>query len=284
MTLTSTPSTASVGRERSRRRLAERYGSAQNLDVAAHNDVLDVQLRHRTVRSYLPDALEPSIVPTLVAAAQSAPSSSNLQLWSVVAVEDAGRRDRIAALAGGQEHIRTAPLLLVWVADLARARAIGSAADVHLEGSEFLESTLVAVIDAALAAQNALVAAESLGLGTVYIGAVRNHPQQIAAELGLPPGVVAVVGLVVGHADPAGGERVKPRLPQEAVLHRERYDLDSQDAHVATYEQLIEPFYRSEGLPGGWRERVIDRLRVPGSLKGRAHLRSALEALGLPSK
>jgi nitroreductase len=245
--------------------------------------VLATQLRHRTVRRYLTDPLADHVVPTLVAAAQSAPTSSNLQLWSVVAVTDPLRKARLAALAGDQEHVRTAPLLLVWLADVARARALGEREGVRLEATDYLETTVVAFLDAALAAQNAVVAAESLGLGTVYIGALRNHPAQVAAELGLPEGVVAVVGLVVGHLDPAGGERVKPRLPQAAVLHAERYH-GVQAEHVAAYEERMAPFYREEGLDGGWRDRVVDRLRVPGALRGRAHLRTTLAALGFPSK
>ncbi|MEF2985466.1 nitroreductase family protein, partial [Pseudomonas aeruginosa] len=95
-------------------------------------------------------------------------SSSNLQTWSVVAVQDPDRKARLAELAGNQGHIREAPLFLVWVADLARTRAVATAAGSPAEGLDYLESLLVAVIDAALAAQNAVVALESLGLGAVY--------------------------------------------------------------------------------------------------------------------
>lgn len=245
--------------------------------------VLEIQLDHRSVRRFLPHALAPSVLPTLVAAAQSAPTSSNLQLWSVVAVTDPARLARIAALLGEQDHVRDAPLLLVWVADVARVRTLAASRNTEVHATGYLETTLTAFLDTALAAQNAVVAAESLGLGTVYLGGVRDRPEAIAAELKLPRGTAPVVGLVVGYPDPASPGRVKPRLPQAVVLHHETYDMARQLRPLGAYDRRMTAFYRDEGLAGGWIGRTLTRLRGPGSLRGRDRLRSALAALGMPS-
>jgi nitroreductase len=266
--------------------IGERYGTATEADgpgvPPAWNDVLATQLAHRSVRSYLPEPVPDATIATLVAAAQSAPTSSNLQLWSVIAVRDPARKARLAELAGRQQHIVDAPVLLVWLADLARARRIAADHSGDTEGADYLESTVVAVVDAALAAQNALVAAESLGLGTVCIGALRNHPVEVAAELGLPEGVFAVFGLVVGHPDPAAQAKVKPRLPQQAVLHHETYDLPGQAEHVRSYEERIRGFYDGVGLETSWMQRVATRFGSVAGLRGRDRLRQAMHQLGFP--
>ncbi|MFE3544701.1 NADPH-dependent oxidoreductase [Nocardia sp. NPDC059177] len=258
----------------------QRYADPALAVPGAWNPVLQVLHEHKSVRRYLPDPVSPETIELLVSAAQSAASSSNLQVWSVIEVRDAERRARLAAVAGGQQHIEQAPVLLVWTADFARLRQLAEDRDAPLAGSDYLESSYVGFIDAALAAQNAVVAAESLGLGTVYIGALRNDPERVAAELQLPDGVFAVFGLVVGHPDPTEGTRVKPRLPRAAVLHRESYDLAVQRAAVADYEQRIGELYRDQGLPFSWIERVLARLASAASLNGRDRLREHLTARG----
>lgn len=262
--------------------VAERYRDPAPAAPAEWNQVLQVLHEHRSVRRYLPGPLPDGVLELLVSAAQSAPTSSNLQVWSVVAVRDPQRKTRIAALAGDQEQIRQAPLLLVWTADLARLRGLAADRGAPLEGADYLESSYVAFLDAALAAQNAVVAAESLGLGTVYIGAIRNNPEQVAAELELPEGVFAVVGLVVGRPDPAEGARVKPRLPQAAVLHEETYSAAGQREQLSEYEHRIAQFYAEQDLAHSWSERVLARLASAESLKGRDRLRESLAARGFP--
>ncbi|MFC7692377.1 nitroreductase family protein [Paeniroseomonas aquatica] len=147
-------------------------------------------LDHRSVRGYRPDAPPEGTLETLVAAASSAATSSNLQTWSVISVRDPAKLAVLAEIAGGQKHIQQCPIFLVWLADVSRNERLGQDEGTVLEGMPYLETFLVAAIDAALASQNAVVAAESLGLSTVYIGALRNDVVRVAETLGLPPGVV----------------------------------------------------------------------------------------------
>ncbi len=261
-----------------------RYGSPDMAVPAAGSPIIDHLLAHRSVRAYLPDPVGDDQLAAIVAAAQSAASSSNLHAWSVVAVRDPARKARLAELAGDQAHIGQAPLLLVWLADLARleqvARKVGEA---HV-ALDYLEMFEVGVIDAALAAQNAVAAAESLGLGTVYIGAMRNRPEDVAAELQLPPRVVAVFGLCVGTPDPAQPAAVKPRPPQSVVLHHETYSLPRQAAGLEQYDGAMAAFYASQGMQvrGSWSNHSAKRVRDTAALSGRDRLVAALNALGFP--
>jgi len=261
--------------------LACRYGTANGPTSILWNDTIARLLEHKSVRAYRSEPLPDSVVPTLVAAAQSAASSSNLQYWSVVAVTDVERRKQLAQLAGGQQHIIDAPLILLWVADLARAHDIASRNDAPAEGFVFLESFLVAALDAALAAHNAVIAAESLGLGTVYIGALRNRPEEVAAIIELPSNSAVVFGLVVGWPDAERTPGIKPRLPQSAVLHHEHYSSAVQAAAVERYDGTARVFQQSQGQPAvGWISQVLQRGASAAALHGRDRLADALKALG----
>ncbi|BCM86778.1 NADPH-dependent oxidoreductase [Methylobacterium indicum] len=274
------------GTER-REAVTARYGgeAARAVAEGPWNDVIAALLAHRTVRAFRPDPLPEGTLDTLVAAAQSAASSSNLQTWSVVAVEDPATRKRLSGIAGGQRHVAEAPLVLVWLADLSRLDALGRDRGKPTDGLAYLEMLMVGVVDAALAAQNAAVALESLGLGTVYIGALRNDPEAVAALLGLPPNVLAVFGLCVGHPDPARPAAVKPRLPQGVVLHRGRYDPALADGAVAAYDAAMRDFQAGQGMPQvGWSDAALDRVRGPESLSGRDRLREILERRGFGLK
>lgn len=261
--------------------LKARYGAGESDFAIRTNETIEVLLSHRSVRAYLPDALPAGTLEAIIAAAQSASTSSNVQAWSVVAVTDAGLKAELAKVAGGQKHMEECPVLLVWIADLARTKMMGARHDYPTEATPYLESYTVAVVDAALAAQNAVVAAESFGLGTVYIGAMRNNPERVAELLKLPPNAFGCFGLCVGFPDPARPFNVKPRLPQRVILHREHYDASLPQEAVDAYDATLAAFQATENLaPTGWTKAMKSRWRDAGSIKGREKLRGALIALG----
>lgn len=268
--------------------LQQRYGdAAPALDAPAlpGDDALQQLLGHRSVRAYTAQPLAAGTLERLVAAAQSAATSSNLHAWTVVAVQDPARKARLAELCGQQAHVAQAPLFLVWLADLSRLDRNAQRQQRPADANRYLEHFVLAVVDAALAAQNAVVAAEAMGLGTVYIGGLRNHADTVAAELQLPAHVFPVFGLCVGHPDPAQPTAVKPRMPQPLVLHHETYrapDAAPTEAeHIAQYDAILQAFQRSQGLkPAGWSEVAAQRVAGPQCLSGRDALQQFVRGQG----
>lgn len=243
------------------------------------NTVIELIHRHASVRHYKPDPLPREMIETIVRAAQRASTSSNLQTWSVIAVTEAGRRQHLAELCG-QNHIAEAPLFLAWCADLARLDRVCQMRG-YTQVTQYVENFLVAAIDAVIAAQNAALAAESLGLGICYIGAIRNNPQAVIELLALPRLTFPVVGMTIGW--PAHTPRVKPRLPLEAVLHWETYNPD-QDEALRSYDREMAssgiyarlPLSEEERGDYGWLEHSARR----ASQAQRTNLREILEKQG----
>lgn len=265
--------------------LRRRYGIDQPTETSEWNAALETILSHRSVRTYLPKPVPESALKLIVAAAQSAPTSSSLQAWSVVAVEDPDRKAKLAELASPNPQILSAPLFLVWLADLSRLRKITAERGKTGEGLDYLESFLLAAIDAALAAQNALVALESLGLGCCYIGAMRNHPEEVGRVLGLPPETFAVFGMTVGYPDPSVETEMKPRLPQSIVLHHEQYRADLGETDLSAYDDVMRSFQTGQGMAvRGWTNVVANRIADAAALKGRHVLLDVVRRMGFKVK
>lgn len=262
--------------------LATRYQSGMEFPDGPWNEIIATMLSHRSVRAYKSDPLPPGMLERLIAAAQSASTSSNLQAWSVVAIEDPANKEVLYEAAGKQRHIRQAPLFLAWLADLHRLEVVATCRNVKPEALSYIEMFLVAVIDAALAAQNFVVAAESVGLGTVYIGALRNQIDVVADLLKLPSHVMPVFGLCVGYADPARAGAIRPRLEPGAVLHRETYDVAAQLPAIQRYDEIMSRWYMEQGIkaPESWSGHSAQRIENAAALSGRDVLREQLLKLG----
>lgn len=246
--------------------------------------VIEQQYRHRSVRRFLDADVSDAEIRAVVGAAQSASVSSNLQVWSVIAVRDPDRRHRIATAIGNRGFIEAASVLLVFVADFARATHVVRAKGEPTESIDYLDNTLVGFVDAGIAGQNAILAAESLGLGGVFLGSIRNAPLAVADVLGLPEYVFPVCGIAIGHPDPEDTAGIKPRLPQSAVLHWDAYDVDAWETAADVYEERIAEYYDEQEQHGySWKATLANRLRSVEGLHGRDAIRAQLAQQGLPS-
>lgn len=184
--------------------------------------VYDVIMRRRTVRSFLDTPVEEEKVLQLLDAAIQAPSGGNIQPISIIRIEKPEGRAKLAKLAANQPWVAKAPLCFLFCVDFHRTGKWADAEGASYGGEKALMSFLLAYADVFCSAENAVLCATSLGLGTVYIGMVLAVMTEIRKEFGLPEKVVPVVALCVGYPKkvPAG----IPKLPRGAMVHCERYE------------------------------------------------------------
>ncbi|KAL4876007.1 Nitroreductase-like protein [Aspergillus karnatakaensis] len=221
-------------------------------------------LTHESCRSFLPTPLPPSTLPTLTAAAQSASTSSLLQTYDIIAVQDPQRKSLLASLSESQPFINQAPLLLIFCPSLRRLENLSTLYNTQPKALDTMEMFITCTVDAAIAGQNVVFAAESLGLGACYVGAIRNDMERVCEVLGLPRLTYPVFGIAVGYPErlsgsdsgAGSGNGIKPRLPMGEILHDEVWseDLERQRGNIEAYDAVLGEFYLGQRKGGrdGW--------------------------------
>jgi FMN reductase [NAD(P)H] len=240
-------------------------------------------LDRRVSRRYRAEPVSDALLDTLLAAAQSAPSKSDLQQYSVVVLRDAAKIQRIADWIGTMDWIATAPVFLVWCGDMRRGQRL---CELHgmPHANNNLDTFLNTAVDGALAMAAFMAAADAEGLGTCPISYVRSHIEKVTPLLGLPSGVYPLAGLTVGW--PEFRRPVSMRLPPSVVVHRERYDdseladeLAAYDARRRAREPLAAGSLKNNDVYGskegvGWSENAARQLSVPERFGFAAYLRT----------
>lgn len=187
---------------------------------------------HRSIRRFHPDPVPDDVLQRVLESALRASSSGNMQAWSVVVTRDRTLRERLTEPHMGQPMVLEAPVLLTFCSDFRRMRrwlALSGAAD----GFDDPFACAVGAVDAVLASQNAVLAAEAEGYGVCYLGSTLANGDAIARVLELPESVVPVVGFVLGR--PAEDPAPRDRLPLDALVHHDTYRELDDDALRAAY-------------------------------------------------
>ncbi len=184
------------------------------------NTTIQTLLNHKTIRSYLNKPISNEIFEVLMEVANRTASSSGMQQASIIHVVDQSKKEIIAQVCK-QDYVAQAPVLLIFVVDQHRNHHIAMEVSNQANQTNDVDRFFQGFTDAALMAQSVVTAAESLGLGTTYLGAIHNDDETVIKALNLPHLTYPVVGLLIGytHIEPT----LKPRLSTSLRVFKDEY-------------------------------------------------------------
>jgi FMN reductase [NAD(P)H] len=208
------------------------------------NPVLECLFKHRSIRRYKNQPVEDEKLQLIIKAAQAAPSWCNGEQVSIIVVKDQALKEKLKEYCGGQKYVATCPVFLVFCADFYRVSIAFEKAGKTKEDFEKYMSNIDTLIigshDVGICMQNATVAAESFGLGTVDIGAIRYKSLEVTKALNLPKYCIPICGLCIGYPDDDPG--LKPRLPPKAICFENKYNVENAKAGVDEYDEIMKKY------------------------------------------
>ena len=211
------------------------------------NPVLESLFKHKSIRKYKNQPLEEEKLKLIIKAAQAAPTWCNGEQVSIIVVKEQSQKYKMKDLCWGQSYIGTCSVFLVFCADFYRCSiAFEKAGKTKEEFEKYvknIDTVFIGCHDVGICLQNAVVAAESMGLGTVDIGAIRSKSLEVAKELNLPKYVIPICGLCIGYPDADPG--LKPRLPMSAICFEGKYDTAKAKAGIDEYDETYKKYLGS---------------------------------------
>ena len=181
---------------------------------------METIFKHRSIRRYKPDAIPENILDRILEAATRASTTGNMQLYSIVVSTDPKVKQALSPCHFNQPMVTEAPVVMTLCADIHRFDLWCEQRGAEPGYDNFLWFVNGA-IDALLASQNAVLEAETHGLGICYLGTTTYTADKIVEILRLPKGVIPVTTVVMGY--PTDCPPLTDRLPVEAVVHRDTY-------------------------------------------------------------
>jgi nitroreductase len=192
------------------------------------NNTIKTILQHRSIRKFTPDEIDEQTLDLILKAACNGSTMGNMQLYSIIVTKDKEKMKALAPFHFNQPIATNAPVILTFVADFNRFNKYCEFRNADTDAYSNLQSYHWAVIDAVIAAQNACVAAESLGLGICWLGTITFNANKFIDALNLPKHTVPVACIAFGYPDET--PELTDKLPLEALVHYETYNDYNQES------------------------------------------------------
>ena len=223
------------------------------------NETLNTIMTRRSIRAFTDKPISADDKELILNAAFRAPTAGNQQLYTIIDVTDQAVKEALVPLCDDQPFIASAPLVLIFLADCLKWYEAFQSSDCSPRTPD-VGDLLLAVSDTNIAAENAVIAAESLGIGSCYIGDIMENCEKLSALLDLPEYVFPAAMLVLGYpTEKAKNRELLPRIERRYIVHENAYHRLSGDelraslewkSGVRSYEDWIKAFcerkYNSE--------------------------------------
>ena len=185
------------------------------------NETIRVLHEHASCRNFSDKKIEPDVLRYILESGIHGPTGGNLQPYSIIKIEEKDKKEKLAELCEEQSFIVKAPIDLLFCIDLHRLKRWAELEFAPFTATDSFRHFWIAFQDTVICAQNICVAAESLGLGTVYIGSVLECLKEIKEMFQLPDAVFPVVLLCMGY--PERELHPQKKLGVDVVVHSEKY-------------------------------------------------------------
>lgn len=228
------------------------------------NETIKRQLEHKSIREFIQEKIGDETVKTLLEVANRTSTSMGMQSYSVIRITDAQVKAQIAKVCM-QDYVNRLPEFWIFIVDLYRNAAIAAEQDCHNDSRCDSDRFFQGFTDACLAAQNVVVAAESLGMGAVYFGSVLNDTEEVIKILDLPEYTFPVVGL--GFGKPNQDPQMKPRMDMNLKVFENKYNVyNDYSSLISEYDKEMTTYYdlRNAGKAmDTFSKQVVDKLENP---------------------
>ena len=207
------------------------------------NETLSLMINRNSLRQFSEREITKEETDLILKAAMKAPTATNMMYYSIIRITDPELRAKIQVLCNNQPYVTKAPLALLFCADYQRLEDYYEYYDVPKKceetGGQFLYPSekhfLNGIEDAAFAAENAVIAAQSMGMGSVYIGHIKDHYEEARELLKLPPLVFPSLLLLIGYPAENAVAKRKPRFDPKYIVHENTYHRLDQEELDAMY-------------------------------------------------
>ena len=215
-----------------------RYGKKtdQNFSKIDITPLINYIISRASVRKFSKKNISKELLTLLLTAAQSAPSKSNLQQYSIMVIQNQSLKNEIAKLIGDTKWALTAPVFLLFLADIRRNIKITNHKGYNHKNNN-VDTFMNGVIDSALSMQSMISASESIGLGICPISMIRNIIEEVKNLCKLPKGVFPIAGLALGWPDEKSP--ISIRLPQDIVTHYNTYNEKNLMDKINQYDERV---------------------------------------------